>query len=167
MRIWFDTEFIDDGKTIELLSIGMVREDGETYYAEAKEADRKKAGAWVRANVLPKLAGPVKPRATIAAEIRKLVGRNPEFWAYFASYDWVALSQLYGPMMKRPVRWPMNVMDVEQLRIHVGVSELPEQITPVHHALNDALWTREAWEYLSSLSIGRKVSVGARSARSR
>lgn len=28
MRIWFDTEFIEDGKTIDLISIGLVREDG-------------------------------------------------------------------------------------------------------------------------------------------
>jgi len=55
MRIWFDTEFIDDGKNIELLSIGMVREDGKTYYAEAKEADRSRATGWVSQNVLPQL----------------------------------------------------------------------------------------------------------------
>ena len=29
MKIFFDTEFIEDGKTIELLSIGLVREDGK------------------------------------------------------------------------------------------------------------------------------------------
>ena len=40
MKIFFDTEFIEDGKTIDLLSIGAVRDDGETYYAEPAEADR-------------------------------------------------------------------------------------------------------------------------------
>ena len=37
MKIFFDTEFIEDGKTIDLISIGMVREDGETYYASSPE----------------------------------------------------------------------------------------------------------------------------------
>ena len=43
MRIWFDTEFIEDGRTVDLLSIGMVREDGATYYAEPAETDRDRA----------------------------------------------------------------------------------------------------------------------------
>lgn len=29
-QVFFDTEFIEDGRTIELLSIGMVRDDGRT-----------------------------------------------------------------------------------------------------------------------------------------
>ena len=28
MKYWLDTEFMEDGKTIDLLSIGIVREDG-------------------------------------------------------------------------------------------------------------------------------------------
>jgi hypothetical protein len=31
MRFWFDTEFIEDGKTIDLMSIGVVAEDGRKY----------------------------------------------------------------------------------------------------------------------------------------
>jgi hypothetical protein len=31
--IWYDTEFIEDGRTIDLISIGMVRDDGREYYA--------------------------------------------------------------------------------------------------------------------------------------
>jgi hypothetical protein len=30
MKIWFDTEFYENGETIKLISIGMVREDGAT-----------------------------------------------------------------------------------------------------------------------------------------
>ena len=33
MRIFYDTEFLEDGKTIDLISIGMVAEDGREYYA--------------------------------------------------------------------------------------------------------------------------------------
>jgi hypothetical protein len=32
LRIWYDTEFIEDGRTIDLISIGMVREDGAELY---------------------------------------------------------------------------------------------------------------------------------------
>ncbi|MGE5525926.1 MAG: hypothetical protein ACM3SS_19595 [Rhodospirillaceae bacterium] len=121
MKIWFDTEFIDDGKTIELLSIGMVREDGKTYYAEPKEADRSRASAWVTEDVLPKLnPGSVRTRSQIAEEIRRFAGSRPQFWAYFGAYDWVALSQLYGTMFDVPRGWPMSAMDVEQLRLEKG-----------------------------------------------
>lgn len=33
MNYFFDTEFIDLGNRVELVSIGIVREDGRTFYA--------------------------------------------------------------------------------------------------------------------------------------
>ena len=33
MKYFYDTEFIEDGSTIELISIGVVAEDGREYYA--------------------------------------------------------------------------------------------------------------------------------------
>ena len=70
MRIFFDTEFIEDGKTMDLLSIGMVREDGRRFYAENADADMSKASDWVKQNVFPFL-GNVEPRSRseIAAAI--------------------------------------------------------------------------------------------------
>jgi len=154
MRIWFDTEFIEDGKTIDLLSIGLVREDGHYYYAENAECDRSKAGSWVKKNVLPYLTGKNSfTRAEIATDIRKFAWTKPEFWAYYADYDWVALCQLYGTMMDLPEGWPMFCMDVKQLCVMRGNPTLPRQRGTLHHALEDARWVREAWEYLR-LSAG-------------
>ena len=36
-RIWLGTIFIEDGRTIDLNFIGMIRDDGAVYYAEAVE----------------------------------------------------------------------------------------------------------------------------------
>jgi hypothetical protein len=69
MRIWFDTEFIEDGRTIDLISIGMVREDGEAYYAECGECDLVRADDWVQKNVFPYLCGEHKTRTEIASDI--------------------------------------------------------------------------------------------------
>jgi hypothetical protein len=55
MKFWLDTEFIDDGKTIELISIGIVSEDGREYYAQSCEFDLDKISEWVQENVLPSL----------------------------------------------------------------------------------------------------------------
>lgn len=148
MRVWFDTEFIEDGRTIDLLSVGMVREDGETYYAEPAEADHDRACEWVRANVLPHMTGETKPRAQIAREIVEFAGKKPEFWAYYADYDWVALCQLFGRMIDLPKGWPMYCRDLKQLADDMADRPLPRQTSTEHHALADALWTREAWEFL-------------------
>lgn len=147
MRIWFDTEFIEDGRTIDLLSIGAVREDGEEFYAEVAETDRSRAHPWVAEHVLPLLTGPVRPRSDIAADLIKFAGPEPEFWAYFCSYDWVALCQLYGTMLDLPSGWPMYCRDVKQLAVeHFQVHDLSELVPQVgeHNALVDARWTRSA-----------------------
>lgn len=162
-RIWFDTEFIEDGRTIDLISIGLVRADGATYYAETDQWIPGKASQWVKDNVIVNLRGgeAVKPRDVIAREIVEFVGDDPEFWAYYADYDWVALCQLYGTMMQLPPGWPMFCRDVKQLCDAIGNPTLPEQTTNAHHALADAEWTKQAWEYcLAIASAGRALAQG-------
>lgn len=150
MKIWFDTEFIEDGKTIDLISIGMVREDGATYYAENDACERHKASPWVQENVFPHLnPSERRPRWRIASEIYDFAGHKPEFWAYYADYDWVVLCQLFGTMMQLPESWPMYCRDLKQLCDALGNPKLIEQTEgPEHHALADAVWTKAAWEFL-------------------
>lgn len=138
MKIAFDTEFIEDGITIDLLSIGLVREDGARYYAEPAEADRSRANPWVRENVLPSLTGPIKPRLVIAREVVDFAAAGPEFWAYYADYDWVSLCQLYGRMIDLPQGWPMYCRDFKQVLDERGLRKPQED--SVHNALDDAIW---------------------------
>ena len=158
MRFWFDTEFIEDGKTIDLLSIGVVSEDGRSYYATNGDADLSKASPWVQENVIPQLntfsdRGTYSlnvSRETIRDDVLAFVGTDkPEIWAYYADYDWVVLCQLFGTMMDLPKGWPMYCRDVKQLCDEQGNPPLPEQGKGEHHALADAKWTKLAWEYLS------------------
>ncbi len=148
MRVFFDTEFIDDGKTVDLVSIGLVRADGAEYYAEPAECDRAKACEWVQKNVIANLTGPVKPREQIAQEIAQFCGDDPEFWAYYGAYDWLALCQLYGRMLDTPFGWPHFVNDLQCLRYWRGVVEKPAQDEPEHHALHDARWNRKFFDFL-------------------
>ena len=154
MKIWFDCEFAEHGVVILPISIGMVREDNQTLYIESIDFDTTLANKWVRQHVIPKLYAPQVPLLTdeLAAEkIKEFAGKNPEFWAYYGAYDWVMLCQLYGPMIDLPEGWPMYCRDVKQLCDDLGNPRLPKQTTPKHHALNDALWTREIWEDLMDL----------------
>lgn len=56
MALYFiDTEFIEHATGIELLSIGIVCEDGRTFYAENTAVDYRLADDWVKENVISKL----------------------------------------------------------------------------------------------------------------
>jgi hypothetical protein len=149
MRIWLDTEFMEDGKTIELLSIGIVREDGAEYYAVNSEADVSKANPWVKENVLPKIDfKDAKPRNQIRQEVEKILradGSKPEIWGYYADYDWVAVCQLFGRMVDLPKGFPMYCRDIKQFCVEIGNPDLPKQDKSEHHALADARWNRSAW----------------------
>ncbi|HEY5396207.1 MAG TPA: hypothetical protein VIL16_12500 [Trebonia sp.] len=65
MIIAYDTEFLEDGKTIGLISIGMVAEDGREYYAVNSDApwDQIRKHDWLLRNVVPSL--PVTSRKSL------------------------------------------------------------------------------------------------------
>lgn len=147
-RFWFDTEFIEDGRTIELLSIGIIDEPGNTYYAVNADCDMGRANPFVCRNVIPHL-GPDsswKPRYQIVNEVLEFCGDKPEFWAYFADYDWVVMCQLFGRMVDLPENWPKFCLDVQQLYYLSGdPRDLPPMRGRAHNALDDAAWCRDAW----------------------
>lgn len=153
MRYFFDTEFDEDGKTIEMISIGIVAEDGREYYAVSNEFDPAHCNQWVRNKVLSLLPPEYtwKPRKQIANEIVHFVGWKPEFWAYYADYDWIVMCQLYGRMFDLPHEWPMFCMDIKQYAVMMGNPTLPNQAGTEHDALEDARWNKLAFEYLKEL----------------
>lgn len=155
MRYFFDTEFIEDGKTIDLISIGIVSEDGFSFYAEIDECDLSKANPWVRENVIPNLIGDRHPRQVVRKNVKNFVdaiqreaGSPPEFWGYYADYDWVALCQLFGTMTDLPKGWPMYCRDFKQWLDDNGNPELPKHLGVEHNALDDAMWLRRVFNEL-------------------
>lgn len=155
MRYWLDTEFIENGETIDLVSIGIIAEDGRQYYAVNISCDFEKASDWVKENVISKLGKPDasfwKTPSNIRMDVLKFCALEtygkPEFWGYYADYDWVALCQLFGTMMQLPKGWPMYCRDIKQLCDDLGNPELPKQ-TGEHNAIEDAKWNFEAWTFL-------------------
>ena len=149
-RFWFDTEFYEDGERINLISIGIVAEDGREYYAETDHAHQlASVNDWLRANVYPHLSdgSACRPRKQIADEIVAFCGDCPEFWAYYADYDWVVLCQLFGRMIDLPKGWPMYCRDIKQIADQYGV-RLPKQEGAEHNALADARWNKLAFDRL-------------------
>jgi hypothetical protein len=205
MKYFLDTEFIEGPQkekfpislfrketpnTIDLISIGIVAEDGREYYAVSKDFNLKEAWNrfdleiqsgdmrnvfpngrkvyWLRENVLKpifmeittkydldgidftykNLKGLISIKGKTNKEIAKevisftkkaviqenengkynigtdgsdkitkgdLVWDNPEFYAYYADYDWVVFCWLFGKMIDLPKGFPMYCKDLKQM----------------------------------------------------
>lgn len=186
IKYFLDTEFIEDGKTIDLISIGLVCEDGRAFYKQNVECQFGRASDWVWRNVFPHLlhfdmrgSRSCKPDVELEAttcstsatpcvdmlcpwafreEIREEVQEfcdvkkygKPEFWGYFADYDWVAFCQLFGTMVQLPKGFPMYCRDLKQWADQLGDIRIPKPEVEFHHALVDAEWVKEAWNFLNS-----------------
>ena len=160
MKFFLDTEFIELGpwRPIELISIGIVAENGSEFYAVCSDYNPSHASDWVTKNVLPFIGDsrPI-PHTSIASGIREFVllnePVNPEFWGYYADYDWVVFCQIFGAMIDLPKGWPMYCCDLKQWCDQLGNPQLPAQDSTEHNALNDARWNRKAYNFLSQLHI--------------
>jgi hypothetical protein len=183
MRYFLDTEFIEDGRErpIQLISIGIAAEDGREFYGQCVSVDWASAGDFVARNVYPNLEdfdmglrAPNPPREkqydrpvyrppwyhwydlrdAVKAFISGAHDEKPEFWGYYADYDWVVFCQLFGTMSELPKGWPMYCRDLKQWCDDLGNPRLPEQGKGEHHALADAQWNKRAWEYLQAYMHG-------------
>lgn len=168
MRIYLDTEFIEDEHGIDLISIGLVREDGKELYLINRECDWKRvlADDWLSRNVVPHLPAMGDPCWEYASSIRTKVWEfcchpirythesrggvgiykvphptTPDFWADWAAYDWVVLCRLYGRMVNLPQGFPMYCNDFQQLI--AGTGFVPEEPKTTHDALEDARCLRD------------------------
>ena len=97
----------------------------------------------------------------------------PEFYGYYSDYDWVVFCWLFGKMIDLPKGFPMYCIDLKQTldekinNYHVKVGTIkkdfnstlndiksfdsyPKQ-TNEHHALADARWNKQLYEFLNRL----------------
>jgi hypothetical protein len=125
--------------SIEMISIGLVKSSGETYYAINKNFKLSRCNEWVRKNVISKLPSKYlieeieqddpdtgfghgklvlnplyKTTEEIKADIIKFAGIHPVFKAYYADYDWVVFCTMFGTMMDLPEGFPMYCRDLKK-----------------------------------------------------
>jgi hypothetical protein len=175
VRYFFDTEFFEHAEngrgSIQLISIGVVSDDGRELYLENKAFDWEQPmpDKWLYENVRPHLRGPASTASRQPQEIAEalrefIIGDDIEIWAYVAAYDWVALMSVYGRLLDRPQGWPMFCRDLKQLIAERGIDkkELPLQDGLEHFALADARWNLAAWRYVidRDLPVLSRSSVG-------
>lgn len=172
MRYFLDTEFMENGSVghLELLSIGVVAEDGREFYRVNADADTDQSNPWVREHVLPRLTWTemaekwrgrkpsiIMPIDQIREELLGFVGNDPKFYAYFADYDWVMVCWgLIGAMADLPDHFPRYCHDLKQTMEMLGheVAPIPES-DDGHNALADARWNRDLYRHLESEAAER------------
>ena len=97
----------------------------------------------------------------------------PEFYGYYADYDWVVFCWLYGRMIDLPKGFPMYCRDIKQwfdllaetnsrqypphnmshdeiLGYFKSKPNYPKQENE-HNALDDAKWNYELYKFLNSI----------------
>ncbi len=158
MRYYLDTEFIEHERTMDLISIGVVAQDGREFYAISLEFDPAAASDWIREHVLvllePRESGVWKSRAAIRDELVAFIGDDPpEFWTWCGLYDWLAVVQLFGGLDRLPTGWLYFANDLMQWCGQLGLStedpRIPRQVERQHHALADARHNRVIYEFLA------------------
>lgn len=150
MKYFLDTEFAETAGSIKLISLGLVSEDDRLLYLEASDFNPNDANPWVKDNVLPnlwkdysinlwgslKIDGGPMPTSQMGQVVRDWIVGKPEFWGYYADYDWVVFCWLFGAMINLPQGWPMYCRDIKQLADELGNPPLRQ--SSHHHALEDA-----------------------------
>jgi hypothetical protein len=158
LRVSVDFEFLEDGRTIDPISIGMVAEDGREYYAVFDDMPFGPISRhpWLMNNVMPSLPvrtghndpwdrkhpdfQHVKSREAIRRDVLHFMGRtpSPSLWSWYAAYDHVALAQLWGSVGELPIGIPQRTNDIAQEWERLGYPLLPEQPSGNHNSLEDA-----------------------------
>jgi hypothetical protein len=153
MNIYIDTEFIQTPQHIELISVGLVKSSGKSYYAVSADFQPENANDWVKQKVFPHLANTErKPLDTIKKEMEDFVGYEMGyFWAFMGVSDWYLILQLYGGLSSMPYNFSLFYRELKQ---EIERLNFPERLFPArqnaHHALADAFWAKQLHENLQA-----------------
>lgn len=159
MRYFYDTEFDQTATGYDLISIGVVAEDGRTFEAVSAEADweRIRQNSWLMENVVRHLPpeSEWKQRRSIAEELFMFLtedDRPPELWGWFSSWDHTCLTKLYGGIPS-PDWLPDFTHDLRAVIEYVDLPRSVFRSLPIfevdHSALGGAQKTKETFDIVA------------------
>lgn len=144
-KIYFDTEFTGLHKNTTLVSIGLVSDEGEKFYAELTDFDESQCNEWIRQNVLKNLIlsgndnmakefGENNMITTVLGSHEDVRFELSEWLASFGDdiqlisdvchYDFVLLIDLFGTAFDLPKNVSASCHDINQdIAKHYGISE--------------------------------------------
>lgn len=123
-KIFFDCEFTGLHKNTTLISIGLIAETGQSFYAELTDYDKSQVDEWLEKNVIARLDAPnghgIKTNefhhhtkgkiavcgdsAYIKEQVEKWLSQfeEVEMWSDCISHDWVLFCDLFGHAFSIP-----------------------------------------------------------------
>jgi len=178
MNYFLDTEFIEDGTILDLISLAIVSEDDRELYVLNSGARLMRADNWVKQHVLQYLPGvsinenkdivcdnkycnPLHnwmPMHKIMLAVIKFIGddQTPVFWVDYGAYDWVAFVRCFGRLIDLPKNFPMYFRDFQMLLdicgrpgIPTGLGLCSELNSTIHIALDDAKDLKKLHTYIA------------------
>jgi hypothetical protein len=159
-----DFEFIEDNFYLEIISIGIVSEDGRELYRCLLHSDYSEASSWVKDNVIPHLpkedaidglGDAIWVRLEdLAHEINHFFkdDEHPIIYADYGGFDYVCFCWVFGSMMKLPSKFEMFFRELRVSCIELGIkdSDVP-QIGTLHSAIDDAKWNMALLKLINTL----------------
>jgi hypothetical protein len=123
MKIFFDTEFTGLHKNTTLISIGLIAENGKTFYAELRDYDKAQVDNWIKEHVIAntsylKESGNMdiasksydcvymlfNNKEQLREDLREwlLQFGSVEMWSDCLAYDWVLFNDIFGHAFNIP-----------------------------------------------------------------
>lgn len=177
MNLYFDTEFTGLRKNTTLISIGIVSENNETFYAELTDYDSSQVDYWINENVISNLklnksyrtdsgvfvkGDSCTVRDTLISWLSKYNNEQIQFVSDVSHYDFVLLidllfvSALSMPDNIVPYCYDINSLIADRLGISFkaafDVSRLDlsgKKDLELHNSLDDAMMIKEIYEKLN------------------
>ena len=133
MKIFFDTEFTGLHKDTTLISIGLIDENGRTFYGEFSDYDDSQCDKWIRNNVIKHLKwsieGPCENFTNICENSWEVFG-NKEY-IKTVLHDW--LSKYDTVELVSDVCHYDMVLFID---IFGGAFDIPSNVNPACHDIN-------------------------------
>ena len=161
--IFMDGEFTDlSPERTELMSIGLVKEDGEELYLEIDY--ETEPSDWVKKYVIPHMNGKKVSKQVAKEKIKNFIGDNkPLMMAYVNMFDWMGICDLFGisvntlPFFWKPLDFA-TILYMKGFDITKPIEAMAEEAGidtskyNKHNALDDAKLLKEFYELISTSS---------------
>lgn len=158
MKIFFDTEFTGLHKDTNLISIGIVAEDGREFYGELDYYGQDKyIDPWIKENVIKNLDGVnVYNKQELKDAIEAFLSSysEVEVWSDCLAYDWVLFNDIWGGAFDIPKKIyyiPFDIctlMKIKGVDPDVSREEFAGVEGKKHNALHDARVIKKCYEKL-------------------
>lgn len=169
MKVFFDTEFTGLHHDTTLMSIGMVAEDGQDFYAELTDYDESQVDDWIRENVLANFTHDRYTTNMLNLKHRIEEFLSPydevEMWSDCLAYDWVLFNSIWGHAFKVPKKIyyiPFDIctfMKIKGIDPDINREEFAGIDGKKHNALHDAKVIKACYEKLNQTKDEREQEV--------